>query len=439
MNNNLRFGTSGIRGLFQEEIDTNMVMKLIESISLSDLGSKFLVGHDSRRSCILFANILTSGLSYHGNKVNQIGFAPTPLVAYATKKGDFDLGFSVTASHNPPNYCGIKIFDPNGIAIDEETEQMLQNYSSEYKFHPDKFGRITFDEGIKVDYSLDIMKRFDSGKKKFKILVDCANGVTNDFTPLLLSKMGHEVISINSHPSHLFHGHSPEPIKENLSVTTNLVKNSDVDFAFVHDGDGDRLVIITKEGIVPDYVFSYLLLSIIIQERKGNVVISINSSTALEDLAQSHSCNASRARLGKTFITLDKLSGIYATEPSKVIDSDWGMWEDGMYAAIKLVNHMSVNNLDMQDMIDDVPKKSYLQNNIAMDAFDADLLKEKVLKTLGEPVEIQEIDGLRLIYSDSWVLFRASGTEPKCRIYVESNSEERSADLMKKAESVLLN
>ena len=100
---------------------------------------------------------------------------------------------------------------------------------------------------------------------------------------------------------------------------------------------------------------------------------------------------------------------------------------------------MSVNNLDMQDMIDDVPKKSYLQNNIAMDAFDADLLKEKVLKTLGEPVEIQEIDGLRLIYSDSWVLFRASGTEPKCRIYVESNSEEQSADLMKNAESVLLN
>ena len=115
------------------------------------------------------------------------------------------------------------------------------------------------------------------------------------------------------------------------------------------------------------------------------------------------------------------------------------MWEDGMYAAIKLVNHMSVNNLDMQDMIDDVPKRSYLQNNIVLEAFDADLLKEKALNVLEEPVEIQEIDGLRLVYADGWVLFRVSGTEPKCRIYVESNSEERSADLMKKAESVLLN
>ena len=435
----MKFGTSGIRGLFQEEIETNMVIKLIESISLSNLGSNFLVGHDSRRSCVLFANILTSGLSYHGNRVNHIGSSPTPLVAYATKKGDFDLGFSVTASHNPPNYCGIKIFDSNGIAIDEKTEEMIQNYNSTYKLYPKRFGKITFNEGIKVDYSLDILKRFNFGKKKFKILVDCANGVTNDYTPLLLSKMGHEVISINSHPSHLFHGHSPEPISENLKVTTNLVKNSDVDFGFVHDGDGDRLVIITKDGIVPDYVLSYLLLSIIIKERKGDVVISINSSTALEELARLNSCNIFRARLGKTFITLDKLAGIYATEPSKVIDSDWGMWEGGMYAAIKLVNYMSVNEIDIEEMIKSVPKRSYLQNNVVLEAFDADLLKEKALNTLEEPIEIQEIDGLRLIYPDSWILFRASGTEPKCRIYVESNSEEQSIDLMKKAESVLLN
>ena len=115
------------------------------------------------------------------------------------------------------------------------------------------------------------------------------------------------------------------------------------------------------------------------------------------------------------------------------------MWEDGIYAAIKLVNYMSINNLDIEEMINSVPKRSYLQNNIVLEAFNVDLLKEKALNTLEEPIEIQEIDGLRLIYSDGWVLFRVSGTEPKCRIYVESSNEKRSVDLMKKAESVLLN
>ena len=85
MNKNLKFGTSGIRGLFQDDIDTNMVMNLVESISIGGLGSNFLIGHDSRRSCVLFANILTAGLSYYGNKVNHIGLSPTPLVAYSTK------------------------------------------------------------------------------------------------------------------------------------------------------------------------------------------------------------------------------------------------------------------------------------------------------------------------------------------------------------------
>ena len=101
---------------------------------------------------------------------------------------------------------------------------------------------------------------FSPAKKKFKILVDCANGVTNNYTPEILSRLGHSVVSINSHQSYLFQGHSPEPIAENLGKTVAMVKNSDMDFGFVHDGDGDRLVIITKQGIVPDYVFSLSLV-----------------------------------------------------------------------------------------------------------------------------------------------------------------------------------
>jgi phosphomannomutase len=437
LNKIIKFGTSGIRGVFQDEIDVNLVNKLVESIVLGKLGSKFLIGHDVRKSAILLANVLSSGLSYYGKSVNQIGFAPTPVIAYATKNGDYDFGFAVTASHNPPDYCGIKIFDSKGVALSEETESMLQEYNSDYKYQSRKFGKIAYNESTKIDYKLKLLDLFSPAKKKYKILVDCANGVTNNYTPEILSRLGHSVVSINSHQSYLFQGHSPEPIAENLGKTVAMVKNSDMDFGFVHDGDGDRLVIITKQGIVPDYVFSYLLLSIILKERKGDVVISINSSVSLEDLAKENNCNVTRTRLGKTFILLDKISGVYATEPSKVIDAKWGLWEDGIYSAIKLVDYMSSNNLELDDLLKSVPKKHYIQKNILSEGFNFENLKERALEEFGKPKELEEIDGLRLVFEDEWVLFRASGTEPKCRIYVESNDQNKSLELLKKAESVL--
>ena len=158
---------------------------------------------------------------------------------------------------------------------------------------------------------------------------------------------------------------------------------------------------------------------------------------SLEDLAKENNCNVTRTRLGKTFILLDKISGVYATEPSKVIDAKWGLWEDGIYSAIKLVDYMSSNNLELNDLLKSVPKKYYIQKNILSEGFNFENLKERALQEFGKPKELEEIDGLRLVFEDEWVLFRASGTEPKCRIYVESNDQNKSLELLKKAESVL--
>ena len=122
----MKFGTSGIRGVFQAEIDVNLVNKLVESIVLGKLGSKFLIGHDVRKS------------------------------------------------HNPPDYCGIKIFDSKGVALSEETENMLQEYNSDYKYQSRKFGKISYNESTKIDYKLKLLDLFSPAKKKYKILVDCA-------------------------------------------------------------------------------------------------------------------------------------------------------------------------------------------------------------------------------------------------------------------------
>jgi len=435
----LKFGTSGIRGVFGEEINSRDIIKLGESVIGNNMGERFFVGFDSRRTSMLFANVLVSSLSYFGKTVVNGGCLPTPVIAYSIKKGKYDIGFSITASHNPPQYVGIKVFDSNGMALPEEMESMLENYNEQSNSHATRFGKISCNRNYENLYKHEITKMFSGTKRKFKILVDCSNGVTNNFTPVILSELGHSVTSLNSHRSHLFPGHDPEPIQENLASTVSLMKETDFDFGFVHDGDGDRLVIITKDGIVPDYVFSYLIMSTILEERKGDVVISINSSNALEELAVKNSCESIRTRLGKTFILLDKKSGVFATEPSKVIDPVWGLWEDGIYAAVKLVQFMSKNDISMTEMIGRCPKRYYNQKNITGVSLDIEKVKSEFIKRFQDQISgIQEIDGLRFILDkESWVLFRSSGTERKTRIYVESSDQTRSNQLMNEAEKIL--
>ena len=435
----MKFGTSGIRGVFGEEINSRDIIKLGESVIGNNMGERFFVGFDSRRTSMLFANVLVSSLSYFGKTVVNGGCLPTPVIAYSIKKGKYDIGFSITASHNPPQYVGIKVFDSNGMALPEEMESMLENYNEQSNSHATRFGKISCNRNYENLYKHEITKMFSGTKRKFKILVDCSNGVTNNFTPVILSELGHSVTSLNSHRSHLFPGHDPEPIQENLASTVSLMKETDFDFGFVHDGDGDRLVIITKDGIVPDYVFSYLIMSTILEERKGDVVISINSSNALEELAVKNSCESIRTRLGKTFILLNKKSGVFATEPSKVIDPVWGLWEDGIYAAVKLVQFMSKNDISMTEMIGRCPKRYYNQKNITGVSLDIEKVKSEFIKRFQDQISgIQEIDGLRFILDkESWVLFRSSGTERKTRIYVESSDQTRSNQLMNEAEKIL--
>ena len=136
---------------------------------------------------------------------------------------------------------------------------------------------------------------------------------------------------------------------------------------------------------------------------------------------------------------MNKKSGVFATEPSKVIDPVWGLWEDGIYAAVKLVQFMSKNDISMTEMIGRCPKRYYNQKNITGVSLDIEKVKSEFIKRFQDQISgIQEIDGLRFILDkESWVLFRSSGTERKTRIYVESSDQTRSNQLMNEAEKIL--
>ena len=156
--------------------------------------------------------------------------------------------------------------------------------------------------------------------------MDCANGTSGNVTPDILSELGHKIVTVNAHPSSLFPGRLPEPMLETLGEVAMLTRNIQADFAIAHDGDADRLVMIDSNGrVIPDYALAALILKTTIEKSKrGTVIISLNSSKALEQVALESGCRVVRSRIGKTFQELYKRKGIYASEPSKIVDPKWG-------------------------------------------------------------------------------------------------------------------
>ena len=436
----MQFGTSGIRGVFAEQIRVNDVLDLASAVTEVLGNGRYVIGNDTRRSCDLLARAIVAGLCYNGNDVGYLGVVPTPVLAYTTWKGNYKTGFSITASHNPPQFAGIKLFDDNGMGFEVSKERAIEMRLTNSKSSTNS-GMFNNDELAINNYTSEVTKRVSDTSKKLKILVECANGAASDITAGILEELGHDVISLNCHKSHLFLGRGPEPIRVNLLQVIELTKSLGVDLAIVHDGDADRLVLITRDGIlVPDYALSYMMLNILLAGRKGDVVISINTSNQVERLALMNGCRVTRYRLGKTYEELRRRDGVYGTEPSKVVDPTWGYWEDGIYAAAVLVQHISSEGITLQHMLNDVQKTFYNQVNLEVHKYNHVEVKTKVLEHFQERgiSEVQEIDGLRVVLNNgSWLLFRFSGTEPKVRVYSESSVEKESLQLIDDGKKIL--
>ena len=329
----VKFGTAGIRGVYGQEVSIKETIAVCFAVHQLLGEGKFGLGYDSRKTSVILANVASSAMNWYGSDVESYGMIPTPVLAFNIKNSKLHAGFSVTASHNPPEYAGVKVFGTDGIEFSLEAEQKLEQLvlkSGGYMKEERRFGVFgsTFENEEAVSsYTDALLKRHEPSKKRFKILVDCANGTAGGVTPSVLSELGHHVVTVNAHPSEKFPGRLPEPMFETLGEVASLTRAIGADFTIAHDGDADRLVMIDELGkVVPDYALSTLVLKIIAQKvKKGNVIISVNSSSALEKTAQDLGCKVQWSRLGKTFEELYKRRGIFASEPSKMVRSSLGI------------------------------------------------------------------------------------------------------------------
>ena len=438
----VKFGTAGIRGIYGQEVSLRETISVCFAVNELLGEGRFGLGYDSRKTSAMLAMIASSAMNWYGSDVENYGLIPTPVLAYNIKASKLHAGFSITASHNPAEYAGVKVFGTDGIEFsleaEHKVEQLMEPAGKREEKELTSFGTTFENEEAIYSYREALLKRAPPSKKIFKILVDCANGAAGGVTPGILHELGHEIVTVNAHPSGKFPGRPPEPMPETLVEVAALSKAIGADFTVAHDGDADRLVMIDELGrVVPDYMLSALVLKIILgRVKRGNVIISVNSSSALEKTARDAGCTVQRSRLGKTFEELYKRRGIYGSEPSKIVDPRWGYWEDGIYASVLVTQYLSENNLSLSKALEWIPVYHSLQKNLLPSGvLDLECVRSQMAEEFSGQVDsFEELDGVKLnLKGGGWLMVRSSGTERKVRVYVESPNEVEARRLLNDA------
>ena len=432
------FGTAGARGVFNSTQTPGQVYALAETAVFVFGKGKYAIGWDGRKSSLILGRVVASAVAAGGSEALVFGLVPTPVLAYGTRESGCALGFSVTASHNPPEFSGLKIYNMNGMELSRDEEMRIERGMMVNSLKASaKVGRIDR-VGVLRRYISAIMARFSKAERVSRIVVDCANGPGALATPEVLRALGNEVVPLNSHISWRFSARAPEPTTDSLRETSAFVSNCKADFGLAHDGDGDRLVLINSSGrVLPDYVSSILALEAL-GVSSGTVVLSENTSFAVEETAERLGRKVVRTRIGKTFADIERENAVLATEPSKVVDPRWGMWEDGIYCAALITDAIS-RRPDLRALLDSELDWKFKQLNlpVPVDMTRIGMFADEYFGKF-RISEKRTVDGLRIVFKDkSWVMFRPSGTEPKTRIYCESRDELRLGELLDTARGLV--
>ncbi|APV44513.1 phosphoglucosamine mutase [Dehalogenimonas formicexedens] len=407
------FGTSGIRKVFDQEL-VDVVFKT--SAAIGTRYRRVILGRDARTTSDLLRHVSAAGLSLSGAKVFDAGLVPTPTLAMSGR--DFDCAVMVTASHNPPEYNGLKLLNPDGSAFSP-----LQQREIEEAVSRQSAPRVSWDEICESEtYSGAIERHIEFIRDRFpkkyslKVVVDCASGAASMITPSLLESIGCRVHAINSNPSG-FPTHPVEPLKKNLTELKSTVLRVGADLGLAHDGDADRMMAVDDQG---KYISGDKMLCLLAGHLEAkNIVTTIDASMAIDK----QKFNVRRTRVGDNYVSEElKQGGDFGGEPC-------GAWifpantlcPDGIFAAACLVDIASKGNLSTFN-------RSFKSLPIMRGSHDLGNLGFEDLVTVLvsglKPYSIDKTDGIKLVFPEGWVLVRPSGTEPKIRLTVEGIAEE---------------
>ena len=419
------FGSSGVRGVVNEEMTPDLALNI--GMAVGSVAKSAVLGFDSRTSNDMMSAAVSGGMMSCGCEVYGAGFVTTPTLAEAAR--NLECGVMLTASHNPPQYAGIKLWNPDGMGFGAEQSAQIEQIIGEGKYSSKPWNLVGSSHSFPDAVESHLERIMGGvGSAGLKVVVDCANGPALTITPLVLQEMGCRVVTINSNRDGRFPGRMPEPIDENLSDLKAAVVSMSADLGIAHDGDADRMIAVDDRGAT---LSGDELLALFAGKFGSNrIVVAIDASMAVDDYVDAE---VVRTRVGDVFVSeeVKRTGSDFGGEPSgSWIFPDQTYCPDGILAAARIVEMAASERLSK--LREAVPK--YPTRRVAIEL--ALPQKAEILSRLKEEMtgiecdELLTLDGYRLKFEDSWALVRPSGTEPKIRIVTEARTAERADELL---------
>jgi len=426
------FRAYDVRGVYGKEITEDIVQRIGRAIAayVGDEGKTMLVGRDVRTSGKPLSKALSEGMLAGGLNVEDIGMVTTPLLNFSSVHYGKNGGVMITASHNPADWNGLKIWAEKGFISMGMGMEKLRDISLKGEFKPAPRGRLRQNPNAIQDYVNYVSNKVEI-KRRLKVVADPGNGSCCLLMPDIFNKTGLNVIAINAEPDGSFPAHSPEPSEETLTEVKRLVLNQKADFGVGYDADGDRAIFVDDKGrVVSSTVIFILLAEHYLKKNPGAaVVFEVSCSLAIEETIRDNGGKPVLSQVGHTYI-VDKIlkeKAVFGGETSgHFYFMDVYGFDDALYTSLKIAEILSKKGIKLSEAVDSLPEypRIPIKNYVCPDE-----KKFKVVESLAKEFaeagyKTVTIDGVKVAEDEGWFLIRPSNTQPLVRLTVEAKTQE---------------
>lgn len=429
---------SGLRATLDGSLNEQLIKEYINAFSIVVESGTIAIGRDGRPSGEWIESIVIDELTANGFNVINLGIVPTPTVQLIVEKYNCSAGISITASHNPDNWNGLKFINSKGIFFDAEENKFLWDNLGKTPKKSKLKGKI-IDNINSRDFHIDLILDNlliqnvinDIRKRKFKVVIDCVNAAASVIAPKLLREFGCEVIGLNCNESGLF-PHNPEPLTENLSELRYNVKELSADLGIAIDPDGDRLVLIDENGeAIGEEKTVCIAIESVLLERKGNVTVNYSTTNLSKIIAEKYGVNFYKAPVGEINVVKkmkETLSIIGGEGSGGVIFPEIHYGRDSLVGIALLLRLLTIKNQSLSELNNNYPKLEMIKTKQEFYG-DIENIKAKIKEKYYKATIIEE-DGIVINLGNDWIQIRKSNTEPIIRIIAESISREKAESLV---------